>query len=101
MKMIRSIFFGGFAMLAAALCMSAPAVATDYSPAVYTLSLNDFDYDVPAVFKVEATVISINTVPDRSTNSHAIQYASYNQPRSKHRNAVDAYFCIDPHIRTA
>ena len=66
------------AMLVAALCMSAPAVATDYSPAVYTLSLNDFDYDVPAVFKVEATVISINTVPDRSTNSHAAQYASYN-----------------------
>lgn len=99
--MIRSIFFGGFAMLAAALCMSAPAVATDYSPAVFTLSLSDFDYDVPAVFKVEAVVVRINSIAGRSTNSHAVQYTSYNQPGSKHRNAVDAYFRIDPHIRTA
>lgn len=101
MRIMRSIAFGCIAMLAAAFCMSAPVVATEYSPSVYTLSLSDFDYDMPAVFKVEATVISINTVPGRSTNSHAVQYVSYNQPGSKYRNAVDAYFRIDPHIRAA
>lgn len=101
MRIMRSIAFGCIAMLAAAFCMSAPAVAVEYSPSVYTLSLSDFDYDMPAVFKVEAIALGINTLPDRSTNAHAVEYICQNQPHSTFRQSVDAYQHIDPHIRTA
>lgn len=63
MRLMRSLFFGGLAMLAAALCMSAPATAADYSPAVYTLHIGDFDYEVPVVMKVEAIAIGITNFP--------------------------------------
>lgn len=101
MRIMRSMIFGCLAMLAAAFCMSAPAAALDFSPAVYSVHSVNYDYDVPAVFNFEAIVVNINALPARSTNSHAVQYTSNNQPGSKYRNAVDAYFRINPHIRVA
>lgn len=56
---------------------------------------------MPALIQVEAIVNGITSGSERSTNSHAVQYTSYNQPSSKPRSAIDIYFRIDPHIRTA
>lgn len=73
MRVMRSIAFGCIAMLAAGFCTSIPAVAVEYSPSVYKLSLSDFDYDVPDVYKVEVIAIGVNALPDRSNNSHAVE----------------------------
>ncbi|MDM7852357.1 hypothetical protein [Pseudochrobactrum kiredjianiae] len=98
MKIMRSMLFGCIAMLAAAFCLSTPASALDVSPAVYAVKLTIADYDVPDVFKVDVITVSINSLPDRSTNSHAVEYNIQNQPNSAFRLAVDAHQHIDPHI---
>ncbi|UCA47723.1 hypothetical protein [Pseudochrobactrum sp. XF203] len=98
MKLLRSMFFGCIAMLAAAFCLSTPAAAFDVSPAVYAVKLTISDYDVPDVFKADVITVGITSLPDRSTNSHAVEYNIQNQPNSAFRLAVDTYKHIDPHI---
>jgi len=49
MKLFRSLFFGCAAMLAAVLCMSAPASAVDCSPGVFQIHSVSYDYVVPDV----------------------------------------------------
>lgn len=97
---MRSMFFGCIAMLAAAFCLSTPAAAFDVSPAVYAVKLTIADYDAPDVFMVDVSNIGISSLPDRSTNSHAVEYNIQNQPLSAFRIAVDAHKHIDPHIST-
>ena len=98
MKLMRSMLFGCIAMLAAAFCLSTPAAALDVSPAVYAVKLTISDYDVPDVFTVDVVKASITSLPDRSANSHAVEYNIQNQPHSAFRLAVDAHNHIDPHI---
>ncbi len=98
MKLLRSMFFGCIAMLAAAFCLSTPAAALDVSPAVYAVKHTIADYDVSDVFTVDVVKASIASLPNRSTNSHAVEYNIQNQPNSSFRLAVDAHKHIDPHI---
>jgi len=98
MRLVRSMFFGCIAMLAAAFCLSTPAAALDVSPAVYAVKLTIADYDVLDVLKVDVVKADFNSMPDRSTNSHAVEYNIQNQPHSAFRLAVDAHKHIDPHI---
>lgn len=85
-------------MLAAAFCLSTPAAALDISTAVYAVKFTVTDYDVPGGFKVDADKVGISSWPDRSTNSHAVEYSIQNQPHSAFRLAIDAHKHIDPHI---
>ncbi|MGU3399242.1 hypothetical protein ACLBWS_05785 [Brucellaceae bacterium D45D] len=101
MKMIRSLFFGCAAMLAAVLCMSAPASAVDYSPGVFQIHSVSHDYVVPDIFKTVATIPAKLDLPERSTNSHAVIYVCQNQPHSTFRRALEAYSHIDPHIKAS
>lgn len=98
MKMIRSFIFGGFAMLAAVLCMSAPAAAVSYEPPGYTVEVYSFDFVALDVFKVDVNQLVVSDLPDRSSNSHAVAYKVQNQPNSLFRQNVEAYSHIDPHI---
>ena len=98
MKLMRSMLFGCIAMLAAPFCLSTPAAALDVSPAVYAVKLTIADYDVTDVFKANPITVGITSLPDRSTNSHAVEYNIQNQPNSAFRLAVDAHKHIDPHI---
>lgn len=101
MKLFRSLFFGCAAMLAAVLCMSAPASAVDYSPGVFQIHSVSYDYVVPDVFKAVAVLPANVELPDRSRNSHAVAYVCQNQPNSAFRRSVEAYSHIDPHIKAA
>ncbi len=98
MKMIRSFIFGGLAMLAAAICMSAPATAVEYSPPDYMLEVTSFEFVVPDAIKTDAVQLAVLTQPERSTSSHGVEYIIQNQPHSAFRQLVDAYQHIDPHI---
>jgi len=98
MKLFRSLFFGCAAMLAAVLCMSAPASAVDYSPGVFQIHSVSYDYVVSDVFKAVAVLPAQVELPDRSHNAHAVTFNSYNQPLSTWRRSIDAYSHIDPHI---
>lgn len=99
MKLFRSLFFGCAAMLAAVLCMSATASAVDYSPGVFQIHSVSYDYVVPDVFKAAAVLPASVALPDRSSNSHAVEYICQNQPHSAFRQSVEAYSHIDPHIK--
>jgi len=101
MKLFRSLIFGCAAMLAAILCMSAPASAVDYSPGVYQIHSVSYDYVVPDVFKAVAVLPTAVALPDRSSNAHAVAYICQNQPNSAFRQSVEAYSHIDPHIKAA
>lgn len=98
MRMIRSFIFGGLAMLAAVMFLSAPAQAVDYEPgvSVYSLEFPDFAFSYVDVQAIEA--VKHEDVPKLSANAHAITYASQNQPHTSWRFAVDAYSRINPHI---
>lgn len=98
MKLIRSFFFGCGAIIAAILCMSAPASAVDYSPGVFQTHSVSYDYVVPDVFKSIAALPANVALPDRSNNTHAITYVCQNQPHSAFRQSVEAYLHINPHI---
>ena len=98
MKLMRSMFFGCIAMLTAAFCLSTPAAALDASPAVYSVKLTIADYDVPDVFAAGIVKVGVTSLPDRSTNSHTVEYNIQNQPNSAFRLAANAHKHIDPHI---
>lgn len=98
MRMIRSFFFGGLAMLAAVMFLSASARAIDYEPGLSAYSL---DWPDAAFNYVEASSVMIpahEDVPKPSANSHAIAYVGQNQPHTSWRFVIDTYSRIDPHI---
>ncbi|WP_140399178.1 hypothetical protein [Pseudomonas sp. SID14000] len=101
MKLIRSFFFGCGAMLAAVLCMSAPASAVDYSPGVFEIHSANYEFVVPDVFKAVAVLPANVTRADIRNNTHAVTYVCRNQPNSGFRKSVEAYTHIDPHIVAA
>ncbi|MCO6389349.1 hypothetical protein [Aliihoeflea sp. 40Bstr573] len=95
---LRSIFFGGLAMLAAAMFMHAPARAIDNEPA-HSVS---FEWPDFAPLDARALVVAdmrSTEVANLSSNSHAVAFAIQNQPLTAWRFAVDANLRIDPHIR--
>lgn len=88
MRLIRSLFFGGLAMLAAAMFISMPARAVDHDPRLWASSLKSIDafYSAPAF---DATVPEAVEVPKRRDAHHAV-YIRQNQPTTAWRFAVDA-----------
>ncbi len=98
MRMIRSFFLGGLAMLAAVMFLSAPARAIDYEPGLSPYLLDWPDIAVSFTEVPEVTLAVREDVQGPTANSHAVAYASQNQPRTSWRFAVDAYSRIDPHI---
>ncbi len=96
MRLIRS-FFGGLAMLAAAIVISMPATAMDRDPGLYAPPMETMTafYQAPALDMIAPEVLD-----DRSRHdAHRAIYIRQNQPVSTWRVAVDAYSRIDPHIR--
>ena len=98
MRMIRSFFFGGLAMLAAVMSLSAPARALDYESDLSAYSLDWPDAAFSYVDAADAVLAECDAVPNPSVNSHALAYVGQNQPLTSWRFAVDAYSRIDPHI---
>lgn len=98
MRMIRSFFFGGLAMIAAVMFLSVPARAIDYEPGLSAYSLDWPDAAFSYVHAVDAVPAAHEGVPKPAANSHAIIYASQNRPLTSWRFACDAYSHIDPHI---
>lgn len=98
MRLIRSFFFGGLAMLAAVMCLSMPANAFDRDTGVYAAPLDLQLVGMASEAAPAAIVAKAERMPMPSTNSHAVAYASQNQPFTSWRFAVDAYSRIDPHI---
>lgn len=98
MRHIRSFFFGGLAMLAAALFITVPASALDYEP-----GLASYSTELPNVALVyvddTAYMLAEAAVPKPGGDAHSLIYASQNQLHTGWRFAVDAYSRIDPHIR--
>ncbi len=101
MRMIRSFFFGGLAMLAAVMFLSAPASASDYDPGVYASPFELYVVDAVPDLAPAAVIAEAERLPAPSMDRHAIAYASQNQPHTSWRFAVDAYSRIDPHILAA
>ncbi|UPT53455.1 hypothetical protein [Synechococcus phage Ssp-JY39] len=91
MRMIRRFFFGGLAMLAAVMFLTAPSRAIDFEP-----TLSGYSLDWPDA--VDVVVAVHKYVPKPAMNGHAVAYASQNHPMTSSRFAVDAYSRIDPHI---
>lgn len=101
MKLFRSLIFSCVAMVVAAVCMSAPASAVDYSPGVIQIHSVSYDYVAPDVFEAFTVLPASVALPDRSRNTHAVNYVCQNQPNQRFRQSVEAYSHIDPHIKAA
>lgn len=99
MRMIRSFVFGGLAMLAAVMFLSAPARAIDYEPGLSAYSLDWPDAAYSYVDAADVALAAREDVPKPGADSHAVAYASQNPPMTSWRFAIDAYSRIDPHIR--
>lgn len=98
MKIMRSMFFGCIAMLAAVFCYSAPSMAMSIGVSVYSIGTTDYDLDVPVLVKFDAVEVRVAAESGRSTNFHAAAYTVQNQPHSLFRQNVEAYSHINPHI---
>lgn len=98
MRMIRSFFFGGLAMLAAVMFLSAPASASGYDPGAYAPPIVLYAFEAVHEHAPAAIIAEAERLPAPSMNSDSIAYASQNQPHTSWRFAVDAYSRIDPHI---
>lgn len=98
MRMIRSFFFGGLAMLAAVMFLSAPASASDYDPGVYASPFELYVVNAVPDLAPAAMIAEAERLPAPSMNRHAIAYTSQNQPHTSWRFTVAAYSRIDPHI---
>lgn len=98
MKIMRSMFFGCIAMLAAVFCFSAPSMAMSSDIAVYSIGTTDFDFVAPVQIKFDVVEAHVATIHGRSTNFHAVAYTVQNQPNSLFRQNVESYSRIDPHI---
>jgi hypothetical protein len=98
-RTFRSLFFGGLAMLAAALIYSMPASALDRDVGLYSVSPDAYVYVLPDVTPVDAILGAERRHETRSRDAHAVTYAVANQPLTAWRFNVDSYSRIDPHIR--
>jgi hypothetical protein len=98
MRLIRSFFFGGFAMLAAVMCLSMPARAFELQPGICTVALDLHAAAMMSEVAPAAIITDAQRTPMPSENSHAVAYRSQNQPFTSWRFAVDAYTRIDPDI---
>lgn len=94
---LRSLFFGGLAMLAAAMFMHAPARAIDYEPGLTDYSLEWPDF-APIVETTAVDEMRLTALPQAHADAHAVTFSSQNQPLTAWRFAIDAYSLIDPHI---
>ena len=101
MKLIRSLFFGCIAVLAASFFASGHAVAKDCDPAIYAGPSIEFALYAPDVFTFPAAIPGQVDVAKISRDAHAEIYTVQNQPLSTFRLAVDAWVHIDPHISAA
>lgn len=95
---IRSMLFGCIAVLAAAICFSTPSMAMNTGATVLSISVADYDLDVPVLFKFDGVEAHLPATHARSTNFHTVVYTLQNQPHSLFRQNVEAYSRIDPHI---
>ncbi|WP_018428229.1 hypothetical protein [Hoeflea sp. 108] len=98
-RTFRSLFFGGLAMLAAAILFSMPASAVDRDVGLYSVSPDTYVYVLPEVVSVDAILVAERQHDMRSRDAHAVTYAVANQPLTAWRFNIDAYSRIDPHIR--
>ncbi|PWJ80628.1 hypothetical protein C7441_112170 [Pseudaminobacter salicylatoxidans] len=98
MRSIRTLLFGGLAMLAAAFFAIAPASAVDRDIGIYNLTCEPPGYVVPDVMKVAAVNHEIETL-SRSCDTHADDFVRMNQPLTNWRFSAEAYSRVDPHIR--
>lgn len=98
MRLIRSLFFGGLAVLAATMCMSIAARAMDHDPGIYVISTDMMDSSIPDTTMPVAIEPEQIAIPQRSGNAHSIEYTVQNQPHTKWRYASETYTRINPHI---
>lgn len=98
---LRSLFFGGLAMLAAAMFMHAPARAIDYEPPGVSISIEWPEFALLDMASAEVALVRIDDVPKPNADARVVTFASQNQPLTAWRFAVDAYSRIDPHIHGA
>ncbi|MBB4649583.1 hypothetical protein GGQ99_001305 [Aminobacter niigataensis] len=98
-RTFRSLFFGGLAMLAAAIFLSMPASALEREYGLNTPTAAAYVYVLPDVAPVDAILVAERQHEMRSRDAHAVAYAVANQPLTTWRIAVDSYSHIDPHIR--
>ncbi|GAA5665164.1 hypothetical protein Brsp07_03667 [Brucella sp. NBRC 14130] len=101
MKLIRSLFFGCIAVLAASFFASGHAVANDYDPAIYAGPSIELALHVPDIFALPAAIPGEVDVANNTVDAHAGIYVIQNQPLSTFRLSVDAWVHIDPHISAA
>lgn len=96
MRLIRS-FFGGLALLAAAMFIGVPARAVDYDPGLHAPPMETLTayFQAPSVDVIAPEVLDDRSRPD----AHRAVYIRQNQPTTDWRFAVDVYSRIDPHIR--
>ncbi|WAX94399.1 hypothetical protein N7E70_022425 [Aminobacter sp. NyZ550] len=100
-RTFRSLFFGGLAMLAAAISFSMPASALDREVGIYGASPAAYVYVLPNAASVDAILVDERRHEIRSRDAHAVAYAVANQPLTTWRVAVDSDSHIDPHLAVA
>jgi hypothetical protein len=100
-RTFRSLFFGGLAMLAAAIFYTMPASALDRDVSLYSASPAAYVHVLPDASPVDAILVAERRHEMRSRDAHAVAYAVANQPLTTWRTAVDSYTHIDPHIAVA
>ncbi|PSJ60763.1 hypothetical protein [Pseudaminobacter soli (ex Li et al. 2025)] len=100
-RTFRSLFFGGLAMLAAAIIFSMPASAVSRDTGIYNLTYEPPGYIVPDLMKVAAINPEREAVPKPGDAPFDLVYTRSNQSLTAWRIAVDAYSHIDPHIAQA
>jgi hypothetical protein len=99
-RTFRSLFFGGLAMLAAAISFSMPASALDREVGLYGAPpAANCVYALPEVTSIKAMLVTERHHEVRSRDAHAVAYAVANQPLTAWRFNILAYSRIDPHIR--
>lgn len=99
MRLFRSFFFGGLAMLAAAISFSMPASAFDRDIGVYNLTCEPPGYVAPDVMKVAAINPEREAMPKPGDDAFDVIFVRSNKPLTAWRFAADTYSRIDPHIR--
>ncbi|AMS43419.1 hypothetical protein [Aminobacter aminovorans] len=97
-RTFRSFFFGGLAMLAAAMFLSMPASALEREAGLYSASPAVYVYVLPDVAPIDAILVAERRHELRNRDAHAVAYTVANQPLTQWRIAVDSYSRIDPHI---
>jgi hypothetical protein len=100
-RTFRSFFFGGLAMLAAAIFLSVPASAMEREYGLNAPPTAAYVYVLPDVAPIDAILVAERRHELRSRDAHAVDYAVANQPLTAWRFNAEAYSRIDPHIAVA